>query len=137
MPGFSVPHYLPEFVQVQVHCISDATQSSHPLLPASSLAFNVSHHQGLFSESALRIRWPKYWSFSFSTSPSNEYSGLISFGTDWFNLLAVQGTLKDLCQHHNSKASILRGSVFFMVQLLYLYMTTGKTITLYGLLSVK
>ena len=85
-PGLSVPHYLPEFVEVQVHCISDATQSSHPLLPASSLAFNVSHHQGLFNESALCIRWPKYWSFSFSTSPSNEYLELISFRMDWFDV---------------------------------------------------
>ena len=75
----------------------------------------------------LHIRWPKYWSFSFNTSPSNEYSGLISFGIDWFDL-AVQGTLKSLLQHHNLKASILRCSAFFMVQLSYPYMTTGKTI---------
>ena len=92
------------------------------------------------NESALRIRWPKYWSFSFSISPSNEYSGLISFRIDWLDLLAVQGTLKSLVQHHSSKASDLWCSVFFMVQLSYPYMTTGKTIALtilYGPLSAK
>jgi len=82
------------------------------------------------SESALHIRWPNYWSFSFSLSPSNEYSGLISFRIDWFDLFAVQGTLKSLLQHHNLKASILQHSAFFMVQLSCLYMTTGKTIAL-------
>src|SRR5574337_589837 len=80
--------------------------------------------------SVLRIRWPKYWSFSFSISPSNEYSGLISFRMDWLDLLAVQGTLKSLLQHHSSKASILLRSAFFIVQLSHLYMTTGKTIAL-------
>ena len=82
------------------------------------------------NESVLPIRWPKYWSFSFSISPSNEYSGLISFRMDWLDLLAVQGTLKRLLQHHSSKASILQGSAFFIVQLSHLYMTTGKTIAL-------
>ena len=82
------------------------------------------------NESVLHIRWPKYWSFSFSISPSNEYSGLISFRTDWFDLLAVQGTLKSLLQHHSSKASILWCSAFFMVQLSHPYTTTGKTIAL-------
>ena len=82
------------------------------------------------NESALRIRWPKYWSFSFNISPSNEYSGLISFRMDWLDLLAVQGTLKSLLQHHSSKASILQCSAFFIVQLSYPYMTTGKTIAL-------
>ena len=82
------------------------------------------------SESTLRIRWPKYWSFSFSTSPSNDYSGLISLRIDWLDLLAVQGTLKSLLQHHSSKASILWDSAFFMVQLSHPYMTTGKTIAL-------
>ena len=82
------------------------------------------------SESVLRIRWPKYWSFSFSISPSNEYSGLISFRMEWLHLLAVQGTLKNLLQHHSSKASILRCSAFFKVQLSHPYMTTGKTIAL-------
>ena len=86
---------------------------------------------GVFSnESALHIRWPKYWSFSFSLSPSSEYSGLISFRMDWLVLLAVQGTLKSLLQHHSSKASILRRSAFFTVQLSHPYMTTGKTIAL-------
>ena len=83
-----------------------------------------------FNESVLHIRWPKYWSFSFSISPSNEYSGLISFRIDWFALLAVQGTLKSLLQHHSSKAWILWCSAFFMVQLSHPYMTTGKTIAL-------
>ena len=82
------------------------------------------------SESALLIKWPKYWSFSFSISPSSEYSGLISFRRDWFDLLALQGTLKSLLQHHSSKASILQHSAFFMVQLSHPYMTTGKTIIL-------
>ena len=82
------------------------------------------------SESVLHIRWPKDWSFSFSISPSNEYSGLISFRTDWLDLLCVQGTLKSLLQHHSSKASILQHSAFFIVQLSYPYMTTGKTIAL-------
>ena len=81
-------------------------------------------------ESILRIRWPKYWNFSFSISPSNEYSGLISFRMDWLDLLAVQGTLKSLLQYHSSKVSILQWSAFFMVQLLHPYMTTGKTIVL-------
>ena len=82
------------------------------------------------NESALHIRWPKYWSLSFSISPSNEYSGLTSFRTDWFDLLAIQGTLKSLLQHHSSKASIFRHSAFFAVQLSHPYMTTGKTIAL-------
>ena len=81
-------------------------------------------------KSALRIRWPEYWSFSFSISPSNEYSGLISFRMDWFDLLAVQGTLKSLLQHHSSKASLLYCSVFFMIQLSHPYLTPGKTIAL-------
>jgi len=82
------------------------------------------------SDSTLRMRWPKYWSFSFSISPSNEYLGLISLRMDWLDLLAVQGTLKSLLQHHSSKASILQCSAFFTVQLSHLYMTTGKTIAL-------
>ena len=95
-----------------------------------SSTFNLSQHQGLFCESVLCTRWPKYWSFSLSISPSNEYSGLISFRMDWLDLLAVQGTLKSLLQHHSSKASILWCSAFFMVQLSHPYMTTGKTIAL-------
>ena len=98
------------------------------LLPHSTFSFPSIR---VFSnESILRIKWPKYWSFSFSTSPSNEYSGLISFRIDWLDLLAVQGTLKSLLQHHSSKASILQHSAFFIVQLSHPYMTTGKTLAL-------
>ena len=96
------------------------------LLPRSIIPSN----KVFFSELALHIRWPKYWSFSFSINPSNEYSGLISFRIDWLNLLAVQGTLKSLLQHHSSKASIFQHSAFFILQLSHPYMTTGKTITL-------
>ena len=105
---------------------SVAVQPSHPLSSPSPPVFNLSQHQGLSSESVLLIRWPKYWSFSFSISPSNENSGLISFRMDWLNLLVVQGTLKSLLQHHSSKASILWSSTFFIVQLSHPYMTTGK-----------
>ena len=99
----------------------------HPLLFLPSIFPSIK----VFSnESALCIRWPKYWSFSFSISPSNEYSGLIFFRIDWFDLFAVQGTLRSLLQQHSSKASILPCSAFFMVQLSHLYMTTGKTIAL-------
>ena len=128
IPGSSVLHDLREFAQTQVQRVGDAIQTSHPLSPISP-TLSLSQYQGLFNESALCIMWPKYWSFSFNISPSNEYSGLISFRVDWFDLLIVQGTLRVL-QHHSSKASILRCSDFFMVQLSYLYMTTGKTITL-------
>ena len=99
----------------------------HPLLLPPSIFPNI---RVFPNESVLHMRWPKYWSFSFSMSPSNEYSGLISFRMDWLDLLAVQGTLKTLLQHHSSKASILRRSAFFMVQLSHLYMTSGKTIAL-------
>ena len=129
MPGFPVHHPLPDLAQTHVHQVGDTIQPSHPL-SSPSPAFNLSQHQGLFNESVLRIRWPKYWSFSFIISPSNEYSGLISFRIDRFDLLAVQGTLKSLLQHPSSKASILRHSAFFMVQLSHPYMTTGKTIAL-------
>ena len=125
--GFPVHHQLPELIQTHVHWVSDAIQPSHPLSSPSPPAFNHSQHQDLFHESVLPIRWPKYWSFSFSISPSNEYSGLISFRTDWFDLLGVQGTLKSLLQYHSSKASILCRSTFFIVQLSRPYMTTGKT----------
>ena len=130
MPRVLVLNYLPEFAQTHVHWIDDPIKPSHPLLPPSPPALNLSQYQGLFQESALHIRWPKYWSFSFSISPSNEYSGLIFFGIDWFDLLALQGTLKSLLQHHSSKASILQHLAFFMVQLSHLYMTSGKTIAL-------
>ena len=99
----------------------------HPLLLLPSILPSI---RVFSSESTLLIRWPKYWTFSFSISPSNEYSGLISFRRDWFDLLAVLGTLKSLLQHHSSKASILQHSAFFIVQLSHPYMTTGKTITL-------
>ena len=113
MPGFPVHHQLPELVQTHVYRVGDAIQPSHPLSSPSLPAFSLSQHQGLCSsESVLCIKWPKYWSFSFSISPFNEYSGLISFRIDWFDLLAVQGTLKSLLQHHSSKASILQCSIF-------------------------
>ena len=129
-PGFPVDHQLPELAQTHVHHVGDAIQPSHPLSSPSPPTFNPSQHQGLFNESALRISWPKYWSFSFSISPSSEYSGPISFRMDWLDLLAVQGTLKSLLQHHSSKAPILWFSTFFIVQLSHPYMTTGETIAL-------
>ena len=130
MPGFPVHHQLLELAQTHVHQVSDAIQPSYPLLSPSPPAFNLSQHQGLLHESVLRIRWPKYWNFSFSISPSNECSGLISFRMDWFDLLAVQGTCTSLLQHHSSKISILWCSVFFMAQLSHPCTTTGKTIAL-------
>ena len=130
MPGFPVHHQLPELTYTHVHRIDHAIQPSHPLSSASPPAFYLSQHQGLSNKSALHIRWPKYWSFSFSISPSNEHSRLISFKMNWLDLLAVQGTLKGLLQHHSSKASILRCSAFIIVQLAYSYMITGKTIAL-------
>ena len=128
--GLPVHHQLPEFIQTHVHWLSDAIQPSHSLSSPSPPALNLSQHQGLSNESALHLRWPKDWSFSFNISPSNEHPRLISFRMDWLDLLAVQGTLKSLLQHHSSKASILQHSVFFTVQLSHPYMTTGKTIAL-------
>ena len=124
--GLPVHHQPLEFTQTHVHRVTDAIQTSHPLLSPSPRAPNPSQHQSLFHESTLGIRWPKYWSFSFSIIPSKEIPGLISFRMDWLDLLAVQGTLKSLLQHHSSKASILRRSAFFTVQLSHPYMTTGK-----------
>ena len=129
-PGLPVHQQLPEFTQTRVHQAGDAIQPSHPLSSPSPPAPNPSHHQGLSNESTLRMRWPKYWSFSFSIIFSKEIPGLISFRMDWLDLLAVQGTLKSLLQHHSSKESILRCSAFFTVQLSPPYMTTGKTIAL-------
>ena len=129
-PGLPVHHQLPEFTQTHTHRVSDAIQPSHPLSSPSPPAPNPSQHQGLFHESTLLMRWPKYWSFSFSISPSSEHPGLISFRMDWLDLLEVQGTLKSLLQHHSSKASMLLCSAFFTVQLSHPYMTTGKTIAL-------
>ena len=126
-PDFPVLHCLPEFGETQVHWVHDIIQPSQ-LLPFSAL--NLSQHQGFSSESVLCIMWPKYWSFSFSISPFNEYSRLISFRTDRFDLLAVQGTVKSLLQHHSLKASILQHSTLLMVQLSHPYMTIGKTIAL-------
>ena len=128
-PDLPVLYHLPEFAQTYVHRVGDAIQPSHPLLSLSLPAFNLSQHQSL-QMSQFFIGWPKYWSFSFNISPSNEYSGLISFMMDWLDLLAVQGTLKSLFWHHSSKASILRHSAFFIVQLSHPYMTTGKSIAL-------
>ena len=107
IPGFPVHHQLLELAQTHLHLVGDAIQTSHPLSSPSPPAFNLSQHQGLSNESALLIRWPKYWSFSFNISPSKEYLGLISFRIDWLDLLAVQGTLKSFLQHHSSKASVL------------------------------
>ena len=126
-PGLPVHHQLPEFTQTQVYRVSDAIQPSHPLLSPSPPTPNPSQIKVFFSELALHIRWPKYWRFGFSISSSNEHPGLISFRRDWLALLAVQGTLKSLLQHHSSKASILQRSAFFPVQLSHPYMTTGKT----------
>ena len=103
-PGLPVHHQLPEFTQIHVHWVSDAIQPSHPLLLPPSIIPSI---RVLSNESVLCIRWPKFWSFSFSISPSNEYSGLISFMMDWLDVLAVQGTLKSILQLHSSKASIL------------------------------
>ena len=128
-PGFLVLHYLPGFSQVHVHWVGDAIQPSYPLSSPSPPAFKLSQHQGLFQWVDPSHQVAKYWSFSFSISPSNEYLGLISFRMDWLDLLAAQGTLKSLLQHHSSKAPILWHSVF-TVQLSHPYMTTGKAIVL-------
>ena len=126
--GFPVLHSLQEFAQIHVHWVGDAIQPSHPLLPLLLLSSVFPSIRVFSHESALQVRWPNYWSFSIS--PTNEYSGLISFRIDWVDLLAVQGTLKSLLHHHSSKASILQSSAFFIVQLLQLYMTTEKTFVL-------
>ena len=126
MPDFPVLHCLSEFAQTHVHCVNDAIQPSHPVTPSSSCSHSFQHH-GLFQWVGSLYQVAKYWSFSFSISPSNEYSGLTFFRTDWFDLLVVQGCS---LQHHNLKASILQHSTFFMVQLSHQYMTTGKTIAL-------
>ena len=130
MPSLPVHHQLPKFTETHVHRVSDASQPSPPLPSPSHPATNPSQHQSLSNESTLHMRWPKYWSFSFSISPSNEDPGLISFRMDWLDLLAVQGTLKSLLQHHSSKASIPWHSAFFTVQLLHPYVTTRKTTAL-------
>ena len=136
-PGFPVLLYLLEFAQTHVHWVGDAIQPSHLLLPL--LLPSIFPSIWVFSnESALPIRWPKYWSFSFNFSLFNEYWGFISFRIDWFDLLAVQRTLNSLLWHHNLKVSILRCSAFFMVQFSHPYMTSGNLcLWLYRPLSVK
>ena len=124
-PGLPVHHQLLEFTETHVRRVSDAIQPSHPLSPISLLLSVFPKIRVFSNESPLRMRWPKDWSFSSNISPSNEHSGLISFRMDWLDLLAVQGTLKSLLQHHSSKIS-----AFFTVQLSHPYMTTGKTIAL-------
>ena len=129
-PGLPVHHQLQELVQTHAHRVSDAIQHfilCHPLLLPPSIFPSI---RVFSNESALRIRWPKNRSFSFSISPSNEYSGLISFRMDWLDLLAVQGTFKSLLQYHSSKLSILQRSAFFIIQLSHPYTATGKTIAL-------
>ena len=128
MLGFPVHHYPPEFAQIHVHWVSDAIQPSHPLSPSSPLPSLP--YQGLFQWAGSSNQVAKYWSFRFSISPSNKRIQDWFLRTDWLDLLAVQGTLKSLFQHHNSKASILWQSAFLMVQLSHLYMTTRKTIPL-------
>ena len=130
MPVSSVLHCLPEFAQILVHWLRDAIQPSYPSLPLFFLTSIFPSVRIFSNELALCIRWPEYWGFIFSISPSNEYSGLISFRIDWFGLLAFQGIVKSLLQHNSSKASILSCSAFFKVQLSHSYMTTWKILTL-------
>ena len=131
-PGFLVLHHLPSLSLLKLTSIELVMPSNHlvlchPLLLLPSIFPSI---RVFSNESVLHIRWPKYWSFNFSISPSNEYSGQISFRIDLFDLLAVQGTLKSLLQHHSSKASILWRSAFFVIKFLHPYMTTGKIIAL-------
>ena len=129
MPGLPVHHQLPESTQTM--SIELMMPSNHPILHCPLLLLSIFPSIRVFSnESALRITWPKYWSFSLNISPSSEHPGLISFRMDWLDLLTVQGPLKSLLQYHSSKASIVRHSAFFTVQLSHPYMTTGKTIAL-------
>ena len=130
MPAFPVFHHLSELIQTHVHWVvmlSNHLVLCHPVLLLPSIFPSIGI---FFNESAVHIRWSKYWSFSFSISPSNEYLGLISFRIDCLDLLAIQGTLKNFLQHHNLKASVPWCSAFFMVQLSHPYMSTGKTIAL-------
>ena len=129
-PGLPVHHHLPEFTQIDVHRVNDTIQPSYPLLSLLVLSPIPPSIRIFSNESTLRMRWPKYCSFRFTISSSNKHPGLISFRMDWLDLLAVQVTLKSLLQHHSSKASILRHSAFFTVQLSHPHMTTGKTIAL-------
>ena len=129
-PGLPVHQQLLEFTQTHVHWVGDTIQPPHTLLPHFFLPSIFPSIRVSSNESLLGFRWPKYWSFSFNINPSNEYSGLTSFIMDWLDLLAVQETLKNLLQHHSSKASILPCPAFFIVQLSHPYMTTGKIIAL-------
>ena len=129
-PGLHVHHQLPESTQTHVHQVGDAIQPSHPLSSPTPPAPSPPSIRVFSNESTLRMRWLKYWSCSFSISPSKEHPGLISFRIDWLDLLAVQGTLKSLLQHHSSKGSTLQHSAFFIVQLSHPYMTTRKTLAL-------
>ena len=128
--GSSVLHYLLEFAQIHVHWIDETIQPCYPLLLPSLLPSVFSSIRVFSNESAFHIRWPNYWSFSFNIRLSNEHPGLISFRMGWLDLLEVRGTLKSLLQHHSSKASFLQHSLFFIVQLSYPYIITGKTIAL-------
>ena len=130
IPGLPVHRQLLESTQICVHRVGDAIQPSHPLLSPSLLPSIFPSIRVFSKKSALRMRWPKFWSFSFSISPSNEHPSLISFRMEWLDLLEVQGTLECLLQHHSSKASIRWHSAFFIVQLSHPYMTNGKTIAL-------
>ena len=130
MPGLPVHHQLPELIQTPVHWVGDAIQPFHLLSTLAHPTFSHSQHQGLFQSVSSSHQVANYWNFSLSISPSNDYSGLISFRMDWLDLLEVQETLKSLLQHHNSKASILQHWSFFIVQFSHPYMTTGKTIAL-------
>ena len=134
-PGFPVLQYLLEFAQTHVHWVGDAIQQSHHPLPPSPLVLSLSQNQGLFQWVGSLHQLAK--DSSFSISPSNDYSGLVSFRIDWFDLFATQGTLRSLFQNHSSKASILWCSAFFMVQLSHLYMTSGKTTALTILTFVR
>ena len=125
-PGLPVHHQLPEFTQTHVHWVNDAIQPSHPLLSPSLSDSRLSQHQGLFQRVSSSHQVAKVLELQLQHQSSNEYSGLISFRMDWLDLLAVQGTLQSLCQHHSSKVSIFRCSAFFIVRLSHLYMTTGK-----------
>ena len=126
-PGFAVHHQLVALTQTHVYWAGDDIQPSHPVIPFSS---RLQSFPVFSNKLVLHIRWPKYWNFSFSISPSNEYSELISLRMDWLDILAVQGTLMSLLQHLSSKASILQRSAFFLVQLSHPYMITGETIAL-------
>ena len=129
-PGIPVHHQLLEPTQTHFRCVGDAIQPSHPLLSPSFPPSVFTSIRVFSNELVFLIRWPEYWTLSFSISPSNDCSVLISLRTDWLDLLAFQETLKDLLQHRSSKASVLQHSAFFIVQLLFPYMTTGKTIAL-------